>query len=125
MVETKEALNAAWKKHRQHILNALDHSDHAFSESDILLSVVSGEMQVWSGDMSILVTQVREYPNFKAVSMVVAGGDLEELRDMEKVVIGFAKEAGITKACIIDGRKGWLRALDGYRLMSVNLSKDI
>ena len=91
----------------------------------MLASVLRGELTLWAGEDSILLTQVKDYPNFRAISFVIAGGDLEELREMERQIIPLAKAHGCTKAAIVDGRKGWLKALDGYKLQSVNLTKDI
>ena len=117
-------MGEAWKKHRHHILNALEYSDGAFSEEHVLASVMKGEMELWSGEESVVVTQVKSYPNFTAVSLVLSGGNLEELKIMHDEIVDKARAIGCTKSLITGGRKGWGRIL-GYRQISVNLARDI
>lgn len=121
---SRSSVNEAWKKHRHHIVNALSRSEGAFSEEHVLTGVLKGEMDMWPSENSVLITQVTDYPNYKCVSFLIAGGILEELIEMQKQIIEIAKKAGCTKAVIIDARKGWAKVLD-YRLASVNLVKDI
>lgn len=84
-----------------------------FSEADIVDGLVTGEYDLHAGEKSAVVYTITEYPASKAFVFLIAGGDLEELRDIEPVLIEKAKrlECDHVQYC---GRRGWLRAL-GYK----------
>lgn len=92
--------------------------------SDIKETVLRGKMQFWPGKGSAVVTEVAIYPRVKAVRIFLAGGDLSELKEIEKSICEWARDIGAGRVEIA-GRPGWERALDGYARASTWLAKDL
>jgi hypothetical protein len=63
-------------------------------------------------------------PKGKVLNIPLAGGDMDELRQMERYVEHRARENGFVLMSI-NGRRGWLRALDGYKEVSVYMEKNL
>ena len=80
---------------------------------DVEAGVASGKMQLWPAEKGCLVTELVEFPQKKLISVFLGGGDLEQLADMHKDVIAWAKTQGCSGARII-GRRGWVRAFEKY-----------
>lgn len=91
-------------------------------EGTLLNGIVEGHFQFWPGLKSAGVTEVIQYPLYRACVLWLAGGDLEELKEMEAVVSAWAKEIGCRYTTIY-GRDGWERALGYERLGSVMRKK--
>lgn len=85
---------------------ALEHSGDTHSIGDIAEMVSTGALQLWPGLKAVIVTEIVHYPRMSAVNFFLAGGDLEELEVMEKVVTEWAKKIGC-KRVTLHGRRGW------------------
>lgn len=86
--------------------------------------VFQGRAQFWPGRNAALVTEIVSYENTRAIQVVTAGGELDELK---KLATG-AEAYGRAMQCeyaLVEGRKGWERALklDGYEFQSVTVRK--
>lgn len=115
---------AEWARCAPWVQAALDYAGGTHRLGDVRDAVLSGEAQFWPGERSAVVTEVVVYPRAKAVRFWLAGGDLGELKAMEKAVVAWAKGQGCDRAEIL-GRGGWERALEGYARTCVALGRSI
>ena len=104
----------AWLKSRKYILEALDRGIDTHSEKDIFYAISRNEAQLWTGQKSACVTEIVTYPRYKMLRFWLGGGDLEELKEMEKPICEWAKSIGCKKSMIM-GRKGCSRVKDKDR----------
>ena len=97
---------------------------HTFE--DIVEGVTQGRYFFWPGDASCMITEIIYYPRRKGVHVFLAGGDLEELIEMQKSLSKWAKEMGADHLTLT-GRKGWERALrdEGWKHPHTTLTKEI
>ena len=98
---------------RPHILAAIELNHGTYNEEDILRGLLTGEFVLWPGANSAVVTEISEQPRMKVLSMVICGGELEELIEMEKDLETYARLKGC-KMMRGEGRPGWGRAMPGY-----------
>lgn len=81
---------------------------HTFQ--NIVEGVERGQFQFWPGERSCMITEVSEYPNRRGVHVFLAGGDLDEILEMEKSLTIWAKHIKADHLSLA-GRKGWVKAL--------------
>jgi hypothetical protein len=86
---------------------ALERMGGLWLASDILTKVMDGKMQMFALSDSIVVTQISNYPRAKVLEVIVAVGDIDELRVLHDNLLKFAAEvgAGVIQAY---GRRGWI-----------------
>ncbi len=108
---------------RQYIQDALDHCGNTHTVEDVLQMVEDGKVSLHVGDRCAVVTQEMEFPAGRQLHYWLAGGDLDELREIEKRVSDDAKQSGCTSASII-GRRGWAKAL-GYDEMATVMARKL
>jgi hypothetical protein len=95
------------------------------SKEDIWQQIKDCKAQLHPLPHSAILTSIETFPTgLKEVRFWLAGGDLTELRDYEPVVAAWGKEIGCTRVSIA-GRRGWHRALPGYRETGVMLVKEL
>lgn len=93
---------------RKWIEDALEYSLGTHNVQDLLDDVATNELQLWSSDKAVIITQILVYPRKKLLHAPIVAGNLEGVAEMTPSVIEFAKFIecqGITTA----GRKGWER----------------
>lgn len=76
--------------------------------------VEAGRAQLWTTPNSAAVCGVQVPLGVREYHIWLAGGDLSELKVLEKSVCAYAHALGCV-GVIIHGRRGWLRALPGYQ----------
>lgn len=111
----------------QHIVAALEYSQGSHSLEDVINGIESGEFQLWPGETSTVVTQIIKFPQKKVLHVFLAGGNQEELKEMDPYVVQWAKEQGCS-AITFTGRVGWARSQMrelGFELTHVMMSKEI
>lgn len=99
------------------------------SPEDIADGIDSGDYAVFTGEYSVLIAQIEEYPRkgTKICDVVVAGGQLEELNTVLRPrVENWARENNCTH-CMVEGRPGWRRATrpHGYVEHLTNVVKEL
>jgi hypothetical protein len=97
--------------YRQHIEGALAYAGGTHTYDDIREGVEQGRFQFWPGVHSAAVTEIIEYPRCRALNIILAGGDVGYLAEMEAglpVILDWARAQGCTSATF-SGRKGWER----------------
>ena len=87
---------------------------------DVESGLLSGEFMLFRSPNSLAVTCAYG----KSLRIGLAGGDLEELLDIEEEICSYARTNGFTRVEII-GRPGWERMLYGYRRTAVLLRKEL
>ena len=107
---------------------ALDRSgEETHTRDHVWQLIADGRAQLWPMADAAMITEIICYPTgVKHVRGWLSGGDLEQIRAAMPHVEGWAKTQGCTRV-IIDGRKGWQRALSdqGYALTAVSLKKEL
>lgn len=90
---------------------------------DVKRQLESGEMQLIVGKKSAVVTQISAFPNKTFINIVLAGGDLEELKGIAARIEDASREAGLDGVVIV-GRRGWGKVLDGYKVFATVFIKE-
>lgn len=109
---------------RPQIEAALERAGGTHGFTDIVSNIYRGNLQLWPGKQSAVVTEVMDAPLMRYVHIFLAGGDLDELTEMEKAICTWAREIGARRVTI-NGRTGWERALEGYQRAHVALAKEL
>lgn len=113
------SFNEAWRQARPNILRALERGEAAglYEEADILAMVLRGNAWLWLHGDSAVVVQITIWPRAKGLLYLLAGGRLQDMREIEPVIEAWAKRwFGVTFS-EYHGRPGWLRAM-GFREVS-------
>lgn len=85
----------------------------------------AGRAQLWPTANSAVVTTISEHPTgIKTMCLWLGGGDLGEIQRTVAQVASFARSEGCAHLTI-QGRKGWARALPGFRAASTLVYKDL
>lgn len=113
-----------WGKCRQYLLPAIEYTHGTHNEDDIIIMVLAGKLKLWEGARSAMLTEFCQFPRMKTLNVFIGGGDLEELQEMEKQLVPFARENGCARitGC---GRLGWTKSLPGYEKGGFFMHKDI
>jgi len=111
---------------RNWIESALAYSGGTHEYKDIVDGVLSGHMQLWTGESGCAVTEIMVYPKRKILHVFLAAGDMEQILDFEESAIEFGKMNGCDGMSIA-GRPGWQKILKkrGWNVAFVNLAKEI
>ena len=111
---------------RKYIEDALEYTKGTHTLDDIWNGVVRGDFQFWPGDKSAVITEIQIYPQTKVMHIFLAGGDLEELLEMEKSVRAYAQTIGCNSMSI-SGRRGWVRIFerDGWEEICTTIAKEL
>ncbi|MEX3555355.1 MAG: hypothetical protein VB131_01570 [Burkholderia gladioli] len=109
------------------IEDALHYSGGTHKIGDIRRMVGERRLVLWPGKRSAVVTEFVVYPQCVALNFFLAGGDLDELSEMEPVIAAWAKQCGCARITLV-GRRGWTRSFltdRGYEPKWVVLAKEI
>lgn len=84
-----------------------------------------GRAQLWPTKNAAMLTSVEVYPSgLKELRGWLAGGELSEIKEWTPIIEAWAKENECRRV-LISGRRGWLKAFDGYYDAGAILAKDI
>jgi len=117
-------------KCRKWIQSALDKGGDTHDFVDIVDGVMSGHMQLWSGERGCAVTEILVYPNKKILHVFLAGGDnghgIDQITDMHDSAVEFAKRENC-QGMSVSGRAGWKKILasKGWEQKFVTLAKEL
>lgn len=108
------------------LCRALEYSGGSHTLDDVLAAVQGGEAKLWMDDRATIVTQIRIFPQYKAIDFWLAAGDLAPVQELSEHIIAWAKKQGCTRATAV-GRAGWTRAMKalGWRETTRVLEKEI
>lgn len=96
------------ENYRRQIEAALEYAGGTHTFEDVAAAVDAGAMQLWTGPNSVVVTEILQFPRYKALNFFLAGGNMAELEAMHGGIIEWAREQGCERA-LFTGRKGWER----------------
>jgi len=105
---------------------ALEYTKGTHTIQDIWDGIVTGNFQFWPGEKSAVVTEIQIYPQQKTMHIFLAGGDLEELLEMEKSIRAYATTIGCNSMSI-SGRRGWVKIFesDGWQEVCTTIAKEL
>jgi hypothetical protein len=89
---------------------ALDHGGNTHDYVHIVNGVLNGSLHLWPTENSALITEFHNFPNKRYLHVFLAGGDLDEIKNINDDLEAFAKSCdchGIS----LNGRPGWVKAL--------------
>ena len=105
---------------------ALEYSGGTHTFDDIVEGLTEGRMQLWPAPRGCIVTELVVYPRKKYINIFLAGGELDQILDMDGDVKAWAKEQGCD-AAMMSGRIGWKKPLKslGWELLQAHFVKEI
>jgi hypothetical protein len=119
------AFEAEWTRCAPWIGAALEYSGGSHDLEDVKAAVERGEARLWGWPNSAVVTELQNWPRGRFLLIWLAGGALDELRDvMLPQVEDYGREQGCDRVYVI-GRSGWAKALPGYRQVAVSVAKEL
>lgn len=113
-----------WRRFRPQLLEAMARGDGSHTEDDVIGRILTGEYKLWCFEKCAFVTFVWVRPQFKALSIFLAAGDLDALRACQRDLEVWAAACGCKKiySC---GRVGWERVFPDYKNEGVLYSKEL
>src|SRR5207247_946537 len=110
------------------IERALAYAGGSHTVADIEAAVVTGAMQRWEGEESVIITEIKQSPQQRYLLFFLAAGDMTELRGMARGIEDWGRSIGCVKAQLI-GRRGWERSplvsQDGWKPLQIVMEKDL
>lgn len=105
---------------------ALEYCGGTHAWEDVVNGIMSSKMQLWPAERGCMVTEIVIYPRKKVLNIFLAGGELDQLLDMNDDVGIWAKSHGC-EAATMSGRLGWKKPLipEGWKLLYANFQKEI
>jgi hypothetical protein len=88
---------------------------------------MTNRYQLWPGDSSVVVTEVIVYPQLRDLHFFLAGGNLDELKQIHQIIENWGRSVGCTRVTLA-GRRGWERTFlkdKGYEPQWFILSKEL
>lgn len=123
-----EWLSLEFERCKPWIAAALEYSGGTHTIEHIRESVLRGDLQLWPGDKSAVVTEIEQYPLKRILNFFLAGGDIAELERMGPGIEQWAKEKWGCSSAKLTGRQGWQRTFlrgSGYRPQWVVMGKEL
>lgn len=111
---------------RPWIEDALQYCGGTHHFDDIAAGVYAGRMQLWPAPRGCIVTEIVVYPRKKVLNLFLAGGELDQLVDMNNDITAWA----IKNKCAagtMSGRIGWKKVLEplGWKQMYTTFQKEV
>ncbi len=104
---------------------ALEYSGGTHNFEDIVLGIKEARMQLWPSPRGCIVTEIVVYPRKKYLNVFLAGGDLDQILDMDHDVKAWSIEQGCD-AAMMSGRIGWKKPLKalGWEVLQTHFVKE-
>jgi len=103
---------------------ALEYSGGTHDFMDVVDGVLIGRFQLWPTPRGCLVTEIVNYPKKKSLHVFLAGGELDQILDVEDSLRVFGRSQGCDSMTLA-GRPGWKKALPHWKQDFVVLSTEI
>lgn len=116
-----------FKECEKFISDALEYCNGTHDLQDVADQIYRGELQLWPANETALVSQIITYPKRKAIHIFLAGGNIDELINMEESVFTWAKMQGCD-LLTFSGRLGWSRSklkTRGYKVDHMMMVKEL
>ena len=120
------SINEELERCKDWIEAALEYSGGTHEWSDIVEGIHSLRYQFWPAEKGCAVTEIIMFPNKKIFHVFLAGGEMDQIVDMNDSAAQFAKAQGCDGMSIA-GRKGWARVLknEGWAESFTTLAKEL
>ena len=104
---------------------ALEYSGGTHEFSDIVEGIGKGYLQLWPTPKGCIITEIVVYPKKRVLNIFLAGGELDQILDMDNDVKAWAKEQDC-EAAIMAGRLGWKKPLAplNWKMLHANFIKE-
>lgn len=116
-----EELESIWGDFAPFIEVAVEYSDGAWLIEDVEKKLFQGEATLWiaynGSPKAAGVTWFEEFPQKKDLVIAFAGGEMDSIKGLMEMGKSFAK-ANQCDGIRCYGRRGWSRALEGFREIS-------
>jgi hypothetical protein len=106
-------LDHEWARCGYWLKRGMARSDEGHTLTMARAEVDAGKTLFWPGKHSAALTETT-----RDMHIWAAGGDLKELIEMERACCDWSRAQGFDRMTI-EGRRGWERALPGYRMLLV------
>lgn len=116
-----------FKECEKYIRDALEYCNGTHELQDVADQISKGELQLWPARETALVSQLINYPKRKSIHIFLAGGNIDELINMEESVFSWARSQGCDMLTF-SGRIGWSRSKlknRGYKPDHMMILKDL
>ena len=128
MTNPNHDLEQEFASRKAEIERALAYTGGTHTIDDVWDLIQKGDLQLWVGPHSVMVTEIQQYPQCRTLHWFLAAGRLEELEVMYPSVMEWGKDQmGCTRASLA-GRPGWARSFltkDGWTTSHLVLTKEI
>lgn len=111
------------EKFVEHILPLVE-KEGVWRLSELEAAYKEERIQLWENETSAAITQVEEHAAGDAVVIILAGGSLEGLKQVYQQIEEWARSLG-AKSVMINGRKGWEKALAGFKITGYVMVKEL
>jgi len=120
------SINEELERCKDWIEAALEYSGGTHEWSDIVDGIHSLRYQFWPAERGCAVTEIILFPKKKIFHVFLAGGEMDQIVDMNDSAAQFAKAQGCDGMSIA-GRKGWSRVLknEGWTESFTTLAKEL
>lgn len=109
------------EKLRELLQRAIARSLGVVSVDDVLERIDQHRLTLWKAANSVAVSEVNRLPQKTVVNIVLAAGELSDMRELAARIEDYAKSIGADMVTIV-GRRGWGRVL-GYNETAALMSK--
>ena len=105
---------------------ALEYCNGTYLWEDVVQNIAEEKMQFWPAPRGCMVTEIVVYPRKKYLNLFLAGGELDQLLDMNESITAWAKQWGCDGG-MMSGRSGWKKPLEklGWKVMHVHYVKEL
>jgi hypothetical protein len=104
---------------------ALEHGLGTHTFSDVAKALAEGEMQIFFNEAAVCITEIKQAPRKRYLSIFLVAGRLSELKELEPQIIQFGRDQNcdFVAGC---GRLGWQKvATPGWKKRWVVHSFDL
>jgi len=116
-----------FKRCESYIQAAIDYTHDTFVLQDVVDGMAFGDFQLWPGSKSAVITQIVQYPQKKVIHVFLAGGDMDEVKQLEEDLSIWGKYQGCQAVTLV-GRPGWRKSFlkdIGYKCTQVQMFKEL
>jgi hypothetical protein len=117
-----------FERFEERIAETLEYAGNTHTTEDIWREIEAGDVQMWPGSTSIILTHIIQSPQRRDLHFFVAAGEMEELMRTYPIVLAWGKEMGCSRATFT-GRKGWERSplvrTDGWKPTLVHFEREL
>lgn len=117
-----QQLRSDFDRSAKWLQDALEYNGGHQTIDDVWKGLVSGAYSLVAGKNCAIVLEPSNTAQKKVMNFFLAGGDLEELQELERKISAKCKADGFDLMLIV-GRRGWVKRLKGYKQTAVILEK--